>query len=375
MSELKVNKVTPRSGTTVTLGDSGDSVAIPTGVGFNGFGYRNIVINGDMQIAQRSTSVASITTQGYKTLDRYYLLISSLGTWTQSQSTDVPSGYGFSNSLKMDCTTANASPSASGYLGISQSFEGQNLQYLKKGTANAVSLTASFWVKSTKTGTFIIELADSDNSRSISKSYTVSVSNTWEFKTVTFAGDTTGAFTNDNGKSLEIIFWLGAGTDFTSGTLQTTWSSTVTANRAVGQVNIADDTSNDFYITGVQLEAGTTASDFETLPVDVNLARCMRYYQIVDSVIGTAGATTAVYAAILFPTVMRASPSISASGVMTWRDLAADFTQSSANAALWSTFQSARGVGCSFSNLTGMTIYRPMLLVPTSGNILFSAEL
>jgi hypothetical protein len=375
MSELKVNKVTPRSGTTVTLGDSGDSVAIPTGVGFNGFGYRNIVINGDMQIAQRSTSVASITTQGYKTLDRYYLLISSLGTWTQSQSTDVPSGYGFSNSLKMDCTTANASPSASGYLGISQSFEGQNLQYLKKGTANAVSLTASFWVKSTKTGTFIIELADSDNSRSISKSYTVSVSNTWEFKTVTFAGDTTGAFTNDNGKSLEIIFWLGAGTDFTSGTLQTTWGSTVTANRAVGQVNIADDTSNDFYITGVQLEAGTTASDFETLPVDVNLARCMRYYQIVDSVIGTAGATTAVYAAILFPTVMRASPSISASGVMTWRDLAADFTQSSANAALWSTFQSARGVGCSFSNLTGMTIYRPMLLVPTSGNILFSAEL
>jgi hypothetical protein len=375
MSELKVNKVTPRSGTTVSLGDSGDSVAIPTGVGFNGFGYRNIVINGDMQIAQRSTSVASITTQGYKTLDRYYLLISSLGTWTQSQSTDVPSGYGFSNSLKMDCTTANASPSASGYLGISQSFEGQNLQYLKKGTANAVSLTASFWVKSTKTGTFIIELADSDNSRSISKSYTVSVSNTWEFKTVTFAGDTTGAFTNDNGKSLEIIFWLGAGTDFTSGTLQTTWGSTVTANRAVGQVNIADDTSNDFYITGVQLEAGTTASDFETLPVDVNLARCMRYYQIVDSVIGTAGATTAVYAAILFPTVMRASPSISASGVMTWRDLAADFTQSSANAALWSTFQSARGVGCSFSNLTGMTIYRPMLLVPTSGNILFSAEL
>jgi hypothetical protein len=375
MSELKVDKVSPRSGTTVTLGDSGDSVAIPTGVGFNGFGYRNIVINGDMQIAQRSTSVASITTQGYKTLDRYYLLISSLGTWTQSQSTDVPSGYGFSNSLKMDCTTANASPSASGYLGISQSFEGQNLQYLKKGTANAVSLTASFWVKSTKTGTFIIELADSDNSRSISKSYTVSVSNTWEFKTVTFAGDTTGAFTNDNGKSLEIIFWLGAGTDFTSGTLQTTWGSSVTANRAVGQVNIADDTSNDFYITGVQLEAGTTASDFETLPVDVNLARCMRYYQIVDSVIGTAGATTAVYAAILFPTVMRASPSISASGVMTWRDLAADFTQSSANAALWSTFQSARGVGCSFSNLTGMTIYRPMLLVPTSGNILFSAEL
>ena len=338
--------------------------------------FRNIVINGDMQVAQRSTSVASITTQGYKTLDRYNFLISNLGTWTQSQSTDVPSGYGFSNSLKMDCTTANASPSASSYLGITQSFEGQNLQYLKKGTANAVSLTLSFWVKSTKTGTFIVELIDSDNStRSISKSYTVSASNTWEFKTITFAGDTTGAFTNDNGKSLELFFWLGAGTDFSSGTLQTSWGTTVTANRAVGQVNIADSTSNDWLITGVQLEAGEQASGFEFTPIDVNLTRCMRYFQIVDSIIGTAGNSTTVYAAVLFPTVMRASPSISASGVMTWRDLAADFTQSSANAALWSTFQSARGVGCSFANMTGLTTYRPMLLVPTSGNALFSAEL
>jgi hypothetical protein len=94
-----------------------------------------------------------------------------------------------------------------------------------------------------------------------------------------FEGDTTGAFDNDNGNSLTVGWWLGAGTDFTSGTLQTTWGSTVSANRAVGQVNIADDTANDWYITGVQLEAGTTASDFEFLPVDVNLGRCLRYYQ------------------------------------------------------------------------------------------------
>jgi hypothetical protein len=375
MSELKVNKVTPRSGTTVTLGDSGDSVAIPTGVGFNGFGYRNIVINGDMQIAQRSTSVASITTQGYKTLDRYYLLISSLGTWTQSQSTDVPSGYGFSNSLKMDCTTANASPSASGYLGISQSFEGQNLQYLKKGTANAVSLTASFWVKSTKTGTFIIELADSDNSRSISKSYTVSVSNTWEFKTVTFAGDTTGAFTNDNGKSLEIIFWLGAGTDFTSGTLQTTWGSSVTANRAVGQVNIADSTSNDFYITGVQLEAGTTASDFEFLPVDVNLNRCLRYYQKISGIIGTAGTTTQVYTSIPFSVEMRASPTLSVSSAMVFSDVAAaDYTQSSGSATINGSLVNARSVNAVFANFTGMTTFIPMINLVTN-SLLLSAEL
>jgi hypothetical protein len=253
--------------------------------------FRNIVINGDMQIAQRSTSVASITTTGYYTLDRWQTFISSLGTWTMSQSTDVPSGYGFANSLKLDCTTADASPAAGDRLLIRQTFEGQNLQYLKKGTANAVSLTASFWVKSTKTGTFILELFDENNTRSISKSYTVNVSNTWEFKTVTFDGDTTGAFTNNNEASLAVLFWLGAGTTYTSGTLATTWGSTTSANRAVGQVNCADSTSNDFLITGVQLEAGTSATDFEFLPIDVDLFRCQRYYE-KSYALGTAPGTS-----------------------------------------------------------------------------------
>jgi len=241
--------------------------------------FRNIVINGDMQIAQRATSVASITTSGYNTVDRFRTAITTLGTWTQSQSTNVPSGYGFASSLKMDCTTADASPSAGDLLFLQQRFEGQNLQYLKKGTANAQSLTASFWVNSTKTGTFIVELVDQNNARSISKSYTVSVTNTWEFKTVTFAGDTTGAFTNDNAVSLDINFWLGAGSTYTSGTLATSWGTQTSANRAVGQVNIADSTSNDFLITGIQLEAGTSATDFEFLPIDVDLVRCQRYFQ------------------------------------------------------------------------------------------------
>jgi hypothetical protein len=233
--------------------------------------FRNIVINGDMQVAQRNTSVASITGTGYYTLDRFRTVISSLGTWTNSQSTDVPTGQGFANSFKLDCTTADASPSASDILIFQQMFEGQNLQYLKKGTANAVSLTLSFWVKSTKTGTFIAELKDFNNTRTISKSYTVNTTNTWEKKTITFEGDTTGALTNNNALSLELNFWLGAGTDFTSGTLATTWGSSVNANRAVGQVNIADSTSNDWLITGVQLEAGTSATDFEFLPYDVIL--------------------------------------------------------------------------------------------------------
>jgi len=244
--------------------------------------FRNIVINGDMQIAQRSTSVASITTSGYYTLDRYQFAISSLGTFTMSQSTDVPTGQGFANSLKLDCTTADASPAASDLIILNQKFEGQNLQYLKKGTANAVSLTASFWVKSTKTGTFIAELYDANNTRQISKSYTVNTTNTWEFKTITYAGDTTGVLTNDNGNSLQLNFWLGAGTDYTSGTLNTSWASSTTANRAVGQVNIADNTANDFLITGVQMEAGEQASGFEFMPFDIDLARCLRYCEVYE---------------------------------------------------------------------------------------------
>ena len=151
-------------------------------------GFRNIVINGDMQIAQRATTKASIGFE-YGTVDRWQTVQGNLGNFTQSQSTDVPSGYGFFNSLKMDCTTADASPASSDELYIRQLFEGQNLQYLKKGTANAVSLTASFWVKSTKTGTHILELVDDDNSRSVSKSYTINTTNTWEQKTVTFPAD------------------------------------------------------------------------------------------------------------------------------------------------------------------------------------------
>jgi hypothetical protein len=313
--------ITQTNSTTITVGVSGQTVALPSqSISYaaisNAVDFRNIVINGDMQIAQRATSVSSITTEGYYTVDRFKLLISSLGTFTQSQSTDVPTGQGFATSLKMDCTTADASPAASDYLILNQLFEGQNLQYLKKGTANALPLTASFWVKSTKTGTFILELIDDDNSRSISKSYTVNTTNTWEYKTIIFAGDTTGTLTNDNGTSLVLSFWLGAGSNFTSGALQTSWGSITTANRAVGQVNIADNTANDFLITGVQLEAGEQASGFEFMPIDTNLGRCFRYFQALSKGFQMHGyvvscySATAAYGNFDFIKTMRASPTI-----------------------------------------------------------------
>jgi hypothetical protein len=289
----------------------------------NNINFRNIIINGSMDLAQRGTSTASVSSGAtFPALDRFKFYVSSGGTWTVSQDTDVPSGQGFAKSLKMDNTTANGSLSSGSLAQIQQGIEGQNLQYLKKGTSNAESVTLSFWVKSNKTGTYICEIRDTDNSRSISKSYTVSSASTWEKKTITFDGDTTGTLNNDNDKSLELVWWLLAGTDFTSGTLQTSWGSQTNANRAVGQVNLADSTSNEWYITGVQLEAGDTASDFEFVPVDVNLRRCQRYYQQHGNE-SYAGITTsyqlsstASAGGFIYPVTMRATPSVGSSNLI-----------------------------------------------------------
>jgi hypothetical protein len=294
-----------------------DNAVTTAKTSYNDSPFRNIIINGDMSIAQRGTSTASITTSNYYTVDRFNMAITTLGTWTQTQDTDVPSGQGFAKSLKLDCTTADASPAAGDVLQIQQKFEGQNLQYLKYGTANAQSLTLSFWIKSNKTGTYIASFYNNDNARSISKSYTIDSADTWEKKTITYAGDTVGALDNDNASSLLLILYMGAGTNFTSGTLNTSWNSYVAANVASGQVNLADSTSNYINITGVQLEAGTTASDFEFLPYDVNLQRCQRYYYLHaqggTETIGTmwwydngVNATT-----IFLKTTMRTNPSLS----------------------------------------------------------------
>jgi hypothetical protein len=312
--------------------------------------FRNIIINGDMSIAQRGTSTASITGGGYYTVDRFNLGITTLGTWTQSQDTDVPTGQGFAKSLKMDCTTADGSPGANDVLQINYKMEGQQLQYLKKGTSSAESTTLSFWIKATKTGTNIVELFDLDNSRQISKSYTVSSSDTWEKKTITFDGDTSGAFGNDNAASLQLDFFFGAGSNYTSGTLNTSWNSNTTANRAVGQVNHADSTSNNIYITGVQLEAGQISSEFEFLPVDVNLQRCQRYYfnseYNTSSTLGygyhVAGNATRIYISVHWKNTMRAAPTLASTF-----DIGAGTTQTADiyQGQVWDDSGSANGSG------------------------------
>jgi hypothetical protein len=286
-------------------------------------GRRNLIINGAMQVAQRGTSFASVATA--YTLDRFQAQNSSLGAFTVTQSTTAPDG--FSNSLKWDCTTADASPAAGDFAALNYRIEGQDLQHLKKGTAGALSTTVSFWVRSNKTGTYILEIVDADNSRNIHKAYTISSADTWEHKELTFAGDTTGTLANDNGLSMYLRWFLGAGSTYTSGTLATDWQANVNADRAVGQVNLADNTANEWYITGVQFEVGTNASDFEHRSFGEELSLCQRYYFHTYGQGNTVGASfDASYAGMVyfigtgnfgmaplnttFPTEMRSSPTI-----------------------------------------------------------------
>ena len=322
--------------------------------------FRNIIINGDMSLAQRGTSTASITTTGYYTVDRFQADVTNIGTWTQSQSTDTPTGQGFATSLKMDCTTADASPAAGDLLRITQRIEGQNIQYLKKGTANAESLTLSFWVKSNKTGTYIAELFD-DNSRSISKSYTVNTTNTWEKKTITYEGDTTGTIDNDNTIGLSLHLWLAAGSTYTSGTLNTTWNSVTSANRAVGQVNLADSTANEWFITGIQLEAGTSASDFEFLPVDVNLGRCQRYYlKIAEGTtqpihLAMSYNSSQASAIILLPNPMRTTPSIDQTSGTNYYRYVSNATNTSFDSFTFDFGTGNQALGIRTTSISGLT--------------------
>jgi hypothetical protein len=241
---------------------------------------KNLIINGGMTVAQRSTSEASKTTvDGYVCLDRWSIQTGSVGTFTHSQSSDVPAGYGFSNSVKFDCTTADASPD---YGLIRQRFEGQNLQVLNKGTSSAVPVTLSFWVKSNLTGNFQVNLQDIDTSgsRHIGATYSISSANTWEKKEITFAGDTTGALDNDSACSFNIEWWLAAGSTYNSGSVPTSWAAESNANRAAGlNVSIGSSTDNEFYLTGVQFEIGEKATEFEHESYEATLEKCHRYYE------------------------------------------------------------------------------------------------
>ena len=284
-----------------------------------------LIINGNMAVAQRGTSATGKTSGGYYTCDRMNVNIDSAGTHTitqESLSSGEAYNNGFRKAWRIDTTTADASLAAEDNFSFQYIFEGQDLQLFKKGTSNAEKFTLAFWVKSNKTGTGNVNLFDTDNTRLIGGTYTISSADTWEHKVVNFAADTTGAFTNDNAKSLVIEWFLDSGTNFSSGTTDTTWGAKDNTDRnASGTLNIADNTANDWAITGIQLEVGefssTTLPPFQFESFADNLARCQRYYYNLDiggsntasMGIGAMYTSSNIYCGIDFPVTMRATPS------------------------------------------------------------------
>ena len=244
------------------------------------FGRRNILINGDYGIYQRAQQVTGIgASSGYFTADRWHIDTGdSAGRLTATAGTeDAPTESNVTTSLKLACTTADTSIAATEYLILNQKIEGQNVQHVKKGTSGAKQLTASFWVKGNASVTYVVELYDNDNGRHVAKTFAVTSS--WSKVELTFPADTTGAFGNDANNSLIMNIWLHAGSNYTSGTLASTWASQAAANRAAGINSFYSSTSNELYITAVQLEVGDVATEFEILSYPEKLALCKRYYE------------------------------------------------------------------------------------------------
>jgi len=249
-----------------------------------------IIINGDMAVAQRGTSFTSVSSGSNFPVDRFEFYPTNLGTYTIIQEA-LTSGEaynnGFRTALRIDTTTADASPSSTDYAILRTKLEGQDLQMIKKGTSNAEKLTLAFWVKSNKTTTGQVNLFDIDNNRLVSGTYTISSANTWEKKVINFSADTTGAFDNNNALSLIVEFFLDGGSNFTSGTAPTSWETQSNADRNANNFAIGSSTDNDFAITGVQLEVGeytaSTLPPFQHENYGDNLRRCQRYYHKNDT--------------------------------------------------------------------------------------------
>ena len=284
--------------------------------------FRNIVINGDMVIDQRNAGAAVSLAGGNFPVDRMRLSTTGALTSTanvQQNLNSITPPIGFQNYIGMSVTSGAATSSTAAGR-ITQRIEGFNVANLGFGATGASTVTLSFWVRSSLTGTFGGSLQNNDANRIYVFSYTINAVNTWEKKTITVSGDTTGTWLKTNGIGMLLLLSVGAGSTLQSsaGSWGSTYYDTVT-----GQVDVLATTGATFYITGVQLEAGTSATDFEFLPIDVDLARCKRYYQFMG---GTAngypllqGYNTSgsnIYSPISFPVEMRASPSVTILG--TW---------------------------------------------------------
>jgi len=283
---------------------------------------KNLIINGAMNVAQRGTSSTGLgASAGYFTLDRYRTTFSNTaGRLTMSQVADVHDG--FANAMKFECTTADTSVGASEYFILQQKIEGQDLQQLKKGSSDAEEFTVSFYVKGNASATYVVEMYDLDNNRQISKTFSVTTS--WTRVELTFPADTTGALDDDNAASLQLGIWLHAGSNYTSGTLNSSaFAANTNANRAVGISSFFDSTDRTFFLTGLQLEVGSVATDFEHRSFGQELSLCHRYYYLAHEMNGLGGEkpinlgvgenSSTICSTLRFPVTMRSVPTMEAS--------------------------------------------------------------
>ena len=247
------------------------------------YGRRNLIINGAMQVAQRGTSISGVATAYL--IDRFQCA-SNAADWAMDRSTDVPSNEQFTYSIKISPTSIKT-PSSGTYAVLGQGIEGQNMAHLKWGTSNAQPIVITFWVKSSKTGIYTYCIKNSAANRSYITEYTINTADTWEKKTIYVNGDTSGSWPADNSRGMTNDFWL-AGENVNSSNLDS-WRPN-NQNMSSNQVNFFDNTSNEFYFTGLQVEVGDIATPFEHRSYGEELALCQRYFRkVVD------GADTATF--------------------------------------------------------------------------------
>jgi len=282
-------------------------------------GFRNRLINSDMRIDQRNAgaSFSPTTTSGY-TLDRWVVRLTQNSKLTVQQNAGaITPPPGFTNYLGVTSSSAYAVPSTDVFT-LAQAIEGFNTADLGFGTANAATVTLSFWVRSSLTGSFGGALINSAGNRSYPFSYTISAANTWEQKTVTIAGDTSGTWLTNSSTGIEVRFGLGAGSNFT-GTADV-WG-TANAAQPPNTVSVVGTNGATFYITGVQLEVGSVASPFERRPYGTELMLCQRYFEMWQGAgytsvgFGGAATTNGVDAGFVFKVTKRVAPTLTYSAV------------------------------------------------------------
>ena len=322
MSTLRVDNIRHNSATSdaITMASDGTCTAKVT----NPLTNRRLNYNGAMLVNQRGNSTGATQFFKYHGPDRYYSQgeTSNNGTWDIGQSTDVPDGYGFKYSLDYSCTATSSN--ANRYLMTVYRMEGFDSQVFNYGTANAKTVTLSFWIKCSKAGNFQVNFENEQNpDQGYQTQQTISSANTWEKKVVTIPGDTTKAFTWTSAKAMCFDIVYSAYGTYASGTPSAAWSALANEQRG-GHCNmdLFDSTSNYVRITGVQFELGDHATDFEHLPYSVELDRCKRYYQTLPSgLISVRMAQNVSYSnagmqsTFILPTPMRANP-----GLSNWND-------------------------------------------------------